>query len=292
MGIIVTTAICLSAIIITQLLKPNYMLVRLFLGMTSIWTTLAVIMVASYNWGDKSALVYGWSSLLQPGLVWVASWTGLFVTVTLTTTMREHGYSVSNPIKFSRRSEDRVPELRSRPTATTLLADSHNSVSLLSEAYDMWFLTGIFEPAISHFRRDCTAAKAAPESTVLIYLNSPGGASEPTQAMRSMIRELQYAGKTVKIMVTAECASAALSILTAVPLEHRLCTPGSQFMTHTPVTSNNVPAAPEDSQWYVRSIVDATRVDENSLWELFNHGGDYWFDARKALELGIVGAIV
>lgn len=134
-------------------------------------------------------------------------------------------------------------------------------------------------------------AAASSCSKVRIELRSCGGDSDDGFYLRRLIIDLQQT-KHVEVLVTGYCASAAILLLLAVPVENRFSMSGARYMVHSARNTNDMSLSHSVNYEMLRIYVDTTNVDQTSLDDLFRTGSDYWFDANQALELGFVGTVI
>lgn len=152
----------------------------------------------------------------------------------------------------------------------------------------------LFEEISSHTAKQLAELLAQPETkSVLIRLNSPGGDAAAGIAMSNAIR--QFAG-TVTIHVEGLCASAA-TMLTCVAQTTAAC--NAMIMIHqcwSAVSGNaqtlrdTAAALDKFSEQIINLYVKKTRRQFEAIKSLLETG-DCWFNAKEALDFGLIDAI-
>ncbi|MBP6038035.1 MAG: ATP-dependent Clp protease proteolytic subunit [Candidatus Saccharimonas sp.] len=126
---------------------------------------------------------------------------------------------------------------------------------------------------------------------VRIELRSCGGDSDDGFYLRRLLIDLQQI-KQVEVLVTGTCASAAILLLLAVPIENRFSMARARFMVHSARRLHDMSLAHDVNHVMTPIYLDNTNVEQTSLEQLFASGVDYDFNASRALELGFVGTII
>ncbi len=127
-------------------------------------------------------------------------------------------------------------------------------------------------------------------SSVILYINSGGGKTHAMYRIRRAVQELN-ATKPVSVIAQGQAASAAITLLTCVPIEQRFAYGDTLFMWHTASGSDRVQVRMANEH-LVEMLVNETRISGSSLKRLVDSKQNYWFTAQQAHELGVIGTIL
>lgn len=150
---------------------------------------------------------------------------------------------------------------------------------------------------------DRAARKSRP---VVLLIDSGGGSAVATY---SIIELLNAHPGPVFALVINRCKSGATLITCAVPVENRYILPGNMVMIHaaysgkfykdtheTRAATARIKAAGggHDSlnEWMATYLEETTRLDGDFLRQLFETGGDLYFNPEQACDLGLIGTII
>jgi ATP-dependent Clp protease protease subunit len=131
---------------------------------------------------------------------------------------------------------------------------------------------------------------------ITVIINSPGGSADAGFAIYDMLRFIKPPVTTV---VNGLCASAGILIHLAADKKRRFCMPESRFMIHQPSTMGRGTASDLDitareilklRDRYNKIIAETTGKPEAQMLE--DARRDFWLDAGKALEYGLVHKVV
>ncbi len=140
------------------------------------------------------------------------------------------------------------------------------------------------------FRRQSLRAIESNAERIRIELDSVGGLVREATMIRLMIRELiELNHIQVEILVKERCMSAAVSILTCVPLDNRYCLSTARFLVHHISADVGADRSNED---LAQQLTAETNIDPESLSRLLSSGTDYYFTPEEAVKLGVVGHIL
>ena len=139
-------------------------------------------------------------------------------------------------------------------------------------------------------------AEEAPDETVKLFVNSPGGDADAGFAIFDVVR---YVPSPVQMITAGLAASAAVIVLLASPKERRLSLPNARFLIHQP--STGVRGAASDIEIEATEILKC-REKINQL--IAGETGktveqvdtdtkrNFWMNAREAQEYGLVGEVI
>lgn len=131
---------------------------------------------------------------------------------------------------------------------------------------------------------------------ITVVINSPGGSADAGFAIYDLLRFIKPPVITV---VNGLCASAGILIHLAADKKRRFCMPESRFMIHQPSTMGRGSASDLDitareilklRDRYNKIIAESTGKPESQVLE--DARRDFWLDAGKALEYGLVHKVV
>lgn len=131
---------------------------------------------------------------------------------------------------------------------------------------------------------------------ITVLINSPGGSADAGFAIYDLLRFIRPPVITV---VNGLCASAGILIHLAADKKRRFCLPESRFMIHQPSTMGRGTASDLDitareilklRDRYNKIIAETTGRPEAQVLE--DARRDFWLDAGRALEYGLVHKIV
>ena len=131
---------------------------------------------------------------------------------------------------------------------------------------------------------------------ITVLINSPGGSADAGFAIYDLLRFIKPPVITV---VNGLCASAGILIQLATDKKRRFCLPEARFMIHQPSTMGRGTASDLDitakeilklRDRYNKIIAECTgRAAEQVLEDARR---DFWLDAGRALEYGLVHKVV
>ncbi len=143
--------------------------------------------------------------------------------------------------------------------------------------------------------------KSSKYGNIVIEFNSGGGISHYAQSVYTALRILlQDPECDVRALVTAECSSAALSILMAIPADRRYGSSQAHFVIHSARPDRPYSGHPErrketeriNRDFVEEPLAQGTRINQPKLHELLATWQELHLGPREALELGIVSAII
>jgi ATP-dependent protease ClpP protease subunit len=138
----------------------------------------------------------------------------------------------------------------------------------------------------------CETAESRRWSTLEVRIDSPGGDADSAFAIATLLSRAARR-MSVRIIVLDQCSSAAITILTSVPIECRYSLPYSRFMIHaTRCGGRRNKATKRLDARYAGHIADATYCEPKDLHQIMKRGNDCFFGADEALTLGFIGGII
>lgn len=177
----------------------------------------------------------------------------------------------------------------------------HAGVSYLEKALIESRTLLVSGPVDDKMLRDMTVRCLAmeqkdPKKPITVFINSPGGSADAGFAIYDLLRFIRPPVNTV---VNGLCASAGILIHLAADKKRRFCMPESRFMIHQPSTMGRGTASDLDitareilklRDRYNKIIAEATGKPEAQVLE--DARRDFWLEAGKALEYGLVHKVV
>jgi ATP-dependent Clp protease protease subunit len=156
-------------------------------------------------------------------------------------------------------------------------------------------------PVTDRMLRDATVRCLAmetkdPKKAITVLINSPGGSADAGFAIYDLLR---FVKPPVNTVVNGLCASAGILIHLAADKKRRFCMPESRFMIHQPSTMSRGTASDLDitareilklRDRYNKIIAEATGRSDAQVLE--DARRDFWLDAGKALEYGLVHKVI
>lgn len=131
---------------------------------------------------------------------------------------------------------------------------------------------------------------------ITVLINSPGGSADAGFAIYDLLRFIKPPVITV---VNGLCASAGILIQLATDKKRRFCLPEARFMIHQPSTMGRGTASDLDitakeilklRDRYNKIIAECTGRSGEQVLE--DARRDFWLDAGRALEYGLVHKVV
>jgi ATP-dependent Clp protease protease subunit len=156
-------------------------------------------------------------------------------------------------------------------------------------------------PVTDRMLKDATVRCLAMEQRdakkpITVLINSPGGSADAGFAIYDLLR---FVRPPVITVVNGLCASAGILIQLATEKKRRFCLPEARFMIHQPSTMGRGTASDLDitakeilklRDRYNKIIAETTgRAAEQVLEDARR---DFWLDAGRALEYGLVSKVV
>jgi ATP-dependent Clp protease protease subunit len=135
-----------------------------------------------------------------------------------------------------------------------------------------------------------------PKKPITVLINSPGGSADAGFAIYDLLRFIKPPIITV---VNGLCASAGILIQLATDKKRRFCLPEARFMIHQPSTMGRGTASDLDitakeilklRDRYNKIIAECTGRGAEQVLE--DARRDFWLDAGRALEYGLVHKVV
>lgn len=207
---------------------------------------------------------------------------------------------MQNPIVTDPRTwwlnDDDDEETPSAPSAAERAQPGYLEKSLLESRTLL-----ISGPVTDRMLRDATVRCLAMEQRdskkpITVLINSPGGSADAGFAIYDLLRFIKPPVITV---VNGLCASAGILIQLATDKKRRFCLPEARFMIHQPSTMGRGTASDLDitakeilklRDRYNKIIAETTGHSPEQVLE--DARRDFWLDAGKALEYGLVAKVV
>jgi ATP-dependent Clp protease protease subunit len=156
-------------------------------------------------------------------------------------------------------------------------------------------------PVTDRMLKDATVRCLAMEQkdnkkSITVLINSPGGSADSGFAIYDLLRFIKPPIITV---VNGLCASAGVLIHLAADKKRRFCMPEARFMIHQPSTMGRGTASDLDitakeilklRDRYNKIIAECTGHTAEQVLE--DARRDFWLDAGRALEYGLVSKVV
>jgi len=156
-------------------------------------------------------------------------------------------------------------------------------------------------PVTDRMLRDATVRCLAmeqkdPKKPITVLINSPGGSADAGFAIYDLLR---FVKPPILTVVNGLCASAGILIHLAADKKRRFCMPEARFMIHQPSTMGRGTASDLDitakeilklRDRYNKIIAEATGRNAEQVLE--DARRDFWLDAGRALEYGLVAKVI
>lgn len=194
-----------------------------------------------------------------------------------------------------------------------LAAVPHVPYDALAETVTMQFHfhAEIDGATASQFLSLCRQAENLPRRTVFLLLNTNGGETRYMDIIRAAIRRLARI-HDVYIVAHGLCASAGMSLLTALPVGRRLALEHTEFLIHGNLvteedtvdgTERKISDGELSDRWlhslnYGDTVLTARICEEcegitpEAMDHILKHQLDYVFYTNEALALGVIGGVV
>jgi ATP-dependent Clp protease, protease subunit len=191
--------------------------------------------------------------------------------------------------------EEEAPEKDDSPrtTPTAITEDTRN---LLFKARTLIISGEINQKLAANVIGQLLAMDSQSQDAITIYINSQGGHVESGDTIHDIV---QYVRSPVRMVGTGWVASAGALIYVSVPKERRFSLPHTRYLLHQPAGGMRGSAADieiEDREILNmrerlnRVFAEATgqpmeRIEEDTR-------RNFWLSAERAVEYGLVGAII
>lgn len=156
-------------------------------------------------------------------------------------------------------------------------------------------------PVTDRMLKDATVRLLAMEQrdskkAITVMINSPGGSADAGFALYDLLRFIK---PPVFTLVNGLCASAGILIQLATEKKRRFCMPEARFMIHQPSTMGRGTAS--DLDITAKEILKLRDRYNKIIAETTGHGPeqvledarrDFWLDAGRALEYGLVAKVI
>jgi ATP-dependent Clp protease protease subunit len=156
-------------------------------------------------------------------------------------------------------------------------------------------------PVTDRMLRDATVRCLAmeqkdPKKPITVLINSPGGSADAGFAIYDLLR---FVRPPILTVVNGLCASAGVLIHLAADKKRRFCMPEARFMIHQPSTMGRGTASDLDitakeilklRDRYNKIIAESTGRSSDQVLE--DARRDFWLDAGRALEYGLVAKVI
>ena len=207
---------------------------------------------------------------------------------------------MQNPSEFDPRrwlqEDDDDDEAPSTPRSSERPQPSYLERSLL-EARTLLISGPVTDRMLKDTTVRCLAMEQRdPKKAITVMINSPGGSADAGFAIYDLLRFIRPPVITV---VNGLCASAGILIQLATDKKRRFCLPEARFMIHQPSTMGRGTASDLDitakeilklRDRYNKIIAETTgRAAEQVLEDARR---DFWLDAGRALEYGLVAKVI
>jgi len=159
-----------------------------------------------------------------------------------------------------------------------------------TDAFHIRLGTAIDDDSLESFSKACVAAAASDKKRVRIEIRSHGGQANAAFAMCSYVKELSKT-HDVYVCVIGICSSAAVLLLTSVPVENRVCNTGAEFLLHG-VSGTDASSMQKTTERYIEHVTSGSLISVDNLHALMKGRSNCILNADEAHRAGLIGTVI